>query len=206
MSYLDDIEAKRQGKKDDDDKQAFTDSLDGVSTDIRTLLASLETSGAKKLDAQVVNAIASLGSIVQAIQALRIENDEESKEVLREIAETLSSLNVSPIVNVPKAQITVQERNIDFDPLIKALDKKEEVETDDDPLAGYKAQDINSDDPHVQYVGFINPQGSWYIIENNDTTNTLRYKFGKKGYSTAFKNMTKHNYKLYSEAIREVTA
>lgn len=204
MSYLDTIQAKKQAEKEDAEKQAFNDSLSGVSTDIRTLLASLETSGAKKLDAQVVKAIASLGSIVQAIQTLRVENDEESKELLKDIADTLSRLNVNPVVNVPKAQVTVQERKIDFDPLIKVLTKDKEETSDDDSLACYKAQDINNDDPNTQYVGFVNPEGNWYIIENSG--DSLRYVFGKKDYATAFKNASKQSYRLYSEALNETKA
>ena len=204
MSYLETIKTKRQGKLDSDKEQAFTDSLEGVSADIRVLLASLETSGAKKLDKQVVDAISTLGTIVQALSTLKVESDSEVKDTLKTIADSLSNLDVRPVVNVPKAQVTVQERKIDFDPLINALNKEPAKETDDDPLAGYKAQDINNDDPNIQYVGFVNAQGNWYIIQNDDSS--LRYKFGSKGYTRAFKDCAKLSYKLYSEAIGETKA
>lgn len=200
MSYLDTIQAKKQARRDDDEKKAYNDSLNSVSEDIRTLLASLETSGAKKLDKQVVDAISSLGAIVAALNGLKVDGDDETKQTLNRIADILSRLDVRPVVNVPKAQVTINERDIDFDPLIQSLNAKEVP--DDDPLIQYKAQDINDDDPNIQYVGFVNPEGNWYIIENSGSS--LRYKFGKKGYINAFKDAAKLSYKLYSEAIREV--
>lgn len=199
MAYLDTINEKRQEKSKADEQRAFVDSISAVSTDVRELLASLETSGAKKLDKKVVDAISALGTLVEALKTVKIENDSDTKEALANIAGILSRINVQPIVNVEAPQVTVQERKIDFDPLIEALNKPET--SDDDPLVRYKAQDINNDDPHTQYVGFINPEGEWYIIENNDESNSLRYVFGKKGYIRAFKDASKLNYKLYSEAI-----
>ena len=200
MSYLDTIQAKKQAKRDEDDKNAYNESLNSVSSDIRTLLASLETSGAKKLDKQVVEAISSLGKIVATINTVKIESDTETRFTLKRIADILSNLNVNPVVNVPKAEVTVQEREINFDPLLERLSTPET--SDDDPLIDYKAQDISNDDPNTQYVGFVNSKGNWYIIENTDSS--LRYKFGNKGYLAAFKNAPKHNYKLYSEAISEI--
>lgn len=202
MPYLDTIKEKRQGEADASSQQAFVNSITQVSADIRELLASLETSGAKKLDTKVVEAIGSLNSIVGALQNVVVREDQDMKAALANIADILETMDIKPIVNVKAPQVTVQERKIDFDPLIAALNS--ESSSDDDPLATYKAQDINSDDPHVQYVGFVNPSGNWYIIENNDITNSLRYKFGKKGYAKAFKDAAKLNYKLYSEAIREI--
>jgi hypothetical protein len=196
------IKEKRHSQADAKEKQALVDSLESVSSDVRELLASLETSGAKKLDKQVVEAISALSSIVGAIKQVRISNDSETKQALADIANILKGINLSPVINVPAPKVTVQERKIDFDPLINALNK--EVPLDDDPLSGYKAQDINNDDPNIQYVGFINSTGEWYIIENNDSS--LRYKFGKKNYLEAFKDCAKQSYKLYSEAVNEVKA
>lgn len=204
MNYLDTIKDKRQGKQEADSQQDFVDSIKSVSSDVRELLASLETSGAKKLDKRVVEAISSLASLVEALKSVRVENDTETKEALANIADILGRINVQPIVNVKAPQVTVQEREISFDPLIEALSKPQV--RDDDPLVGYKAQDINNNDPHTQYVGFVNSKGNWYIIENNDEENSLRYVFGKKGYSTAFKNAPKLNYKLYSEAVNATKA
>lgn len=205
MAYLENIKEKRLSQAELKKQQDFINSLSSVSTDVRELLASLETSGAKKLDKKVVDAIASLGSIVEAIKQVTIANDDEVKAALKTIAVILKGMDIRPMV-------TVNEKNVDFDPLIQAIERSsQKVEpekelTDDDPLAGYKAQDINDDDPHTQYVGFVRADGAWYIIENNDTTNTLRYKFGIKNYSRNFKDCNKLSYKLYSEAINEVSA
>jgi hypothetical protein len=196
------IKEKRLSQADSKEKKALVDSLESVGSDVRELLASLETSGTKKLDKQVVDAISTLGSIVGAIKLVRISNDSETKQALADISNILKGINFSPVINVSAPKVTVQERDIDFNPLINALNK--EVPSDDDPLSGYKAQDINNDDPNIQYVGFVNSAGEWYIIENSDSS--LRYKFGKSKYLSAFKDCAKQSYKLYSEAINEVKA
>jgi hypothetical protein len=201
MGYLEEIDAKRQQKTDTSRQDDFLSSLSAVSSDIRELLASLEVSGAKKLERQVVESIASLQSIVKELKSVRVQGDSETMDILRSVVSSIERLNVRPIVNVPKTQVTVKEP--DFAPIIKAI---QPVKQEGNPLAGYVAQDINDDDPHTQYIGFVKADGGWYIIENNDTTNTLRYKFGTKGYAQSFKNAKKLNYMLYSEAINEVSS
>ncbi len=204
MDYLDTIKNKRQDTVEAGKQQSYTDSLNAVSVDIRTLLASLETSGAKKLDKQVVSAISSLASIVETLKTVKISNDEETKHILSQIVRSLDKIDVRPVVNVKAPQVNVTEQKLNLDPLIKALERPEVA--DDDPLVGYKAQDINNDDPHTQYVGFVNARGNWYIIENNDESNSLRYVFGEGNYSVAFKAATKLNYRLYSEAVNATKA
>jgi len=199
MQYLETVKSKRQASEDTNKQKAFVDSIGLVSSDIRELLASLETSGAKKLDKRVVDAISSLASIVEALNAVKIENDADVKLALGEIASILKNMDMKPVVRVDAPKITLNEKEVNFDPLLKALNR--ETVSDDDPLVGYKAQDINNDDPHVQYIGFVNSKGNWYIIENNETTSSLRYVFGKDKYSEAFKNITKLRYKLFSEAF-----
>lgn len=199
MDYKDVIKGKRLAKIDADKQDTFIGSITAVSSDIRELLGALETSGAKKLDKQVIDAISSLKLIVEALNSVRIESDDDVKERLGEIADILQKMNIRPVVNVSPAQVTVNEKEVNFDPLIKALSKPEAK--DDDPLVGYKAQDIDNTDPHIQYVGFINSKGNWYIIENDDNSNSLRYVFGDKGYAKAFNDASKLNYKLFSEAI-----
>lgn len=199
MDYTETIKSKRLAKLESDKQSAFVNSIEQVSSDIRQLLSSLETSGAKKLDTKVVEAISSLSSIVDAIKLVKIDSDDEVKNALKTIASILNGLDVRPIVNVPQPKVIVNEKKIDFDPIVNAINNK--PLPNDDPLSGYKAQDIGGTDPHVQYIGFVNSKGNWYIIENDDTSNSLRYVFGIKNYKTSFANASKLNYKLFNEAI-----
>jgi len=69
-------------------------------------------------------------------------------------------------------------------------------------LASYKAHDLK-DDGDLQYVGFVNLDGGWYIIENKVRENKMRYIFGSGGYDKAFSNAASWNYKILSEATNE---
>ncbi len=126
------------------------------------------------------------------------DKSEELIPYLEEVARSIKSLKFNPSITVasPKIDLSGLENT-----LREVLSTSEEKELS---LTDYKAQDVNNDDPHTQYVGFINPDGAWYIIENNGES--LRYKFGTTSYTNAFKDAAKLNYKLYSEAIREVKA
>lgn len=67
-------------------------------------------------------------------------------------------------------------------------------------LDDYRAHDIINDGD-IQYIGFVDIEGSWYIIENKVTENSLRYVFGKSGYAEAFAKAGSYKYKLLSEAV-----
>jgi hypothetical protein len=115
------IKDKRQAQTDAKEKQALVDSLESVSSDVRELLASLETSGAKKLDRQVVSSIAYLGSLVEAIRTIKISNDDETKKALREIANILEKINVQPVVKVSPTPVNITEKEVDFKPVVDAI-------------------------------------------------------------------------------------
>lgn len=134
-------------------------------------------------------------SLLEEIQQLpdKVAQTDKSRDLIpymQEITQAVRSKRLETTVNVPET---------DFDPVVKAI--KGQKLPKNDPLSFYKAQDINNNDPNLQYVGFVNPEGGWYIIENSG--DAIRYVFGKTGYAQAFKDATKLNYRLYSEAIRE---
>lgn len=202
MNYLDKISDKRQKTVDtqleSDKLQVFTDLSDGI----KEVFSTLEKTGAKKLDKQVVDAINKLESIVESIASIKVTSDSDIKDALISLASAMQSIKVQPVVNVPAPQVTVNEKEVDFKPIIDALGNQKYVAPTGDPLSEYKAQDINNDDPHRQYVGFVNPKGNWYIIENDETNNSLRYVFGTKNYLKAMQKPAKLNYRLYSDAIK----
>lgn len=202
--YLSKIKAGREEssrKKEDDEKlEAFT----SLATEIRTLLGSLEKTGAKKLDKSLVDAIAKLDTIAKSMKEVRVTSDSDIKNALIIMARAIQGIEIKPVVNVPQAKVEVKEREIDFTPLIKKINKADNPQKTLLTLADYKAQDINEDDPNIQYIGFVNPRGGWYIIENNTLDNSLRYKFGKDKYPKAWRKPAEHKFKLLNEALNEV--
>lgn len=203
LTYLDSINQKKIEQSETRYKKDSLKSFDTLSTRIETLLSSLEKTGTKKLDKDFVSAVKGLEKVSKSLQNIRVRSDSEIREALHALAYVLANLDIKPTVNVAAPKVEVKERDIDFKPL---LDKLNTPYKAPDTLADYKAQDIIETDPNTQYIGFVNPTGRWYIIENNMLDGSLRYKFGKSGYANAWSTPTKHNYRRLNEAFNEVSA
>lgn len=200
MDYLKTLDKKKLDQSEAKDKAVSLKALNDLGEDIRTLLSSLEKTGAKTLDKDFVAAVKGLEKVAKSLSSIKVTSDEDIKQAIIGLTHVLANLDVKPQVHVAPAKVTVNEREIDFKPLIKEINKPVKTSS----LSEYKAQDINDEDPSIQYIGFVNPQGSWYIIENNLLDSSLRYKFGKSGYSTAWQKPQQHKYRLLNEAYSEI--
>lgn len=206
MDYQETIKSKRGEAAEKQEKQASLDAFEGLATSIKTLLDSLETTGVKKLDKEYIQSVKRLETIYKGISAIKVTSDQDIKKALRSLTIAFNNLDIRPVVNVPQPKVVVQEREIDLKPLINEINKGGKPGKTLLTLSDYKAQDINDLDPSIQYVGFVNPMGGWYIIENNLLENSLRYKFGRKNYKKAWEKPQEHQYKLLNEALNEVQA
>lgn len=200
---------------------ATTESKDALTQSMHDILMATMIGKDPRLAEVASNLVDLLKSIKEASENVKQNDTSEIKDVFRTIADTLRELpqqvaetdkseNLIPYLEtLTKAVLSIDvspsvtvSPNVDFKPVIKAI-KDSKVEIGDDRLEAYKAQDIDSTDPNRQYVGFIKPDGGWYIIENDMANNSLRYVFGKSGYIQAMKSPAKLNYRLYSEAVNE---
>lgn len=128
-----------------------------------------------------------------------------NKQVTMQLLAAIRAIK-APVVHIPEANITVAAPDVDFSPLqetMKQYFSPPDVEKVD--LDEYRAQDINNDDKNIQYIGFVNPSGAWYIIENDIKGNSLRYVFGSKGYKKAFEGAGQYKYLLLNEAINALS-
>jgi len=63
-------------------------------------------------------------------------------------------------------------------------------------LQKYRFSDMDvSSDP--MYVGYVDPDGAWYIMEFNNASGTARYVKGSSGYTTAWTNRAIQSYGYY---------
>lgn len=150
-----------------------------TGTDMTGNLASLEAVNRQGTEA-----------IVQALHSLLTALDKPEKEI------------PAPIVTVEPPQVTVQERKLDLSPIAAAiaeLKSAEEAPTID--LDDYRVQDLVDSGKTKQYIGFMNPSGGWYIIENDIQKNQMRYLFGTEDYAGHFQNAALYEYHLLNEAI-----
>jgi len=64
-------------------------------------------------------------------------------------------------------------------------------------LQKYRFSDMDvSGDP--LYVGYVDPDGAWYIMEFNNASGTARYVKGSSGYTTAWTNRAAQTYGYYN--------
>lgn len=139
--------------------------------------------------------------IPEPLKTMSVDNLADIKQYFDSLETAINSIDIKFDPKIEVKPTSVKVPPVDFTPLIDAL--KPEPETKEIELDDYKAQDIAGDDV-FQYVGFVRPDGGWYIVENDMDGGSLRYKFGSKNYSAAWKKYTNQAYKLFNEAIREI--
>ncbi len=180
----------------------LTDQTD-LGDKIAEALSSLDTS---KADADQLGAIKELSSLLKSTQKAQVNGNSAIREALTLIEKAVKSIEVAPVVNVPEPKVTVKQTKVDFTPLQDTI--REVFATTDEKidLDDYKAQDIDNSVADMQYIGFVNPEGNWYIIENDVLGNKLRYVFGESGYAEAFAKASTYEYNLLNEAIDALSA
>lgn len=147
--------------------------------------------GTKKMLTDLLSAINSLKSDVQS---------NPNEDILQNIKQAIDSMDIQPVVKVAAPKVNVAAPEVNLKPLQDTLDKFLQLPDDKVDLDCYRPQDINNDG-NTQYIGFVNADGGWYIIENLTKKNQLRYLFGNSGYTAAFDNAASHEYMLLNEAI-----
>lgn len=135
----------------------------------------------------------------EPLKKISINNLDEIKPWLEAVTDALAKLELSPTINVAPTPVTIPK--LDLTPIANALKAEDKAEPIN--LTSYKFHNLIGDDS-FQYIGYLAPDGGWYIIENDIAGNSLRYAFGKKNYTRAWKQFNSHSFKLLSEAIREV--
>lgn len=126
---------------------------------------------------------------------------------VKDLKKVVQALDVNPQVHVDAPKVTVQPTPIDLKPLQDMLEKYMATDDGSDTvdLGCFRAQDLRNDG-NIQYIGFVNPEGNWYIIENDVKGNSMRYVFGKSDYTNAWDTAGSHTYTLMNEAIHALSA
>lgn len=199
MNYLDKINDKKSQAKAKADADAILNKIESVKTAIKTApdstLSSTLTSYVEELKKQADNYI----KLIADNSKIMSVNDSELRKLINEVNLSLQKRQdiIIPEIKVPKITIpAIKVPENDFSPITDALNSlKSEKGLD---LDDYFAQDIK-EDGDIQYIGFLNPDGNWYIMES--TKNTLRFVFGNGNYSKAFNKAASYKYELLNEAI-----
>lgn len=179
----------------------LTDSALYVGDSIKELSDKVLTKlDDKTTDTDMQNSLLELKDLLTSMQ----KDSKVSNPAFSKLQNSIDNLEVNPVVNVAAPKVTVQPTPVDFKPLQDSLKEYMDSDSDTLDLSCYRAQDLlNSGD--TQYVGFVNPQGNWYIIENLTKQNSLRYVFGNTDYTKAWEDAPSHVYSLLNEAINALS-
>lgn len=179
------------------DQTDLGDKMEALGERVADAIKGLEKTDvdSKKLDAlkQVANSLDAFSKVIQ-------KDGSDQLKASREVLAAIKKLDMSPVVNVPETNVTVQAPSVDMKPLQASIERYWKPPEDKLDLACYRAQDLITTGD-MQYVGFVNAEGNWYIIENDVKQNRMRYLFGTKGYEKAFKKAPTYEYRLLNEAV-----
>lgn len=187
----------------------FSDLVDALFTLSKRMSAvaqDFDGNGVKSIEKSLSTAATRLEQAVTKIKTVKVETDDDVKTVLNGLREAIESFDYSPTVNVPAPNVTVTAPEVDLKPLQKSMDSYFTPRTDVVDLSRYRAQDMDEMEQGTQFVGFVNPEGAWYILKSVEEDNTLRYKFGKDKYPRAWERVSTFKYKLLNEAADEIQA
>lgn len=208
-AYQDTVNLKRQQaaslvKERKDREELARTVVDSITDKGIRVVAELDTTKATKTQ---LESLEKLRSVISQLKDSEHTANDELKSLVRDLIASVKALEMAPQVSVPAPTVNIPEQkapkvtvDVDLDPLeatLRELLTPPEARLD---LSSYRAQDIK-EDGDTQYVGFVNPEGKWYIIENQTKKNQLRYVFGSKDYATHFKKAGSYVYRLLNEAI-----
>jgi mannose/fructose/N-acetylgalactosamine-specific phosphotransferase system component IIB len=148
-----------------------------------------------------------LKSALDEFNSARQGDNSEVTKALQKVSKAVDGIDVQPVVNVQPPKVTVKAPIVDLQPLQDTFEKYLSSDSDESTvdLNCFRAQDLTNDG-NLQYIGFVHPNGNWYIIENHTKQNKLRYVFGKQDYQKAFADAASYEYATLDEAVHALSA
>ena len=180
-----------------------TDLGDKISELTDRLCASVEALDSGAMDKQQIAVLDELKQGLDGLQTALDSQERNENKRNQAIISSIKALKLDTVVNVPDV------KPVDLSPLLKPLQAIETAVSKEEPnsmpdwrdLSRYRAQDLK-ESGDIQYVGFVNPEGNWYIIENDTQKNTMRYAFGTGKYVSSFRAASTYKYQTLDKAAR----
>lgn len=182
--FTDTIQGVRQKK---DESERLAEILKNVLSEL-TAISSKNTPLSNK-------EIANLNKSLATFNKTSINNNRSNAQLLSSIKTIVDSINVPP----PH----IASSDIDLLPLKKKLSGIESALSKNIQLDNYKPHDIINVGTDKQYIGFVDPAGNWYIVENYIKKDKMRYVFGRGNYTEAIEKASNWQYKVLNEAVDE---
>lgn len=183
ISNLSEYRKKKVAQRHSVDKQNF-DNLGDQLSDIKNRLSELQSAyerGVDIFDSNTTNELLEK-SLDKAVE-IQKQGDKSLQKAIDTIIEQVAKIR--PIVNVPEQKQSITNKIVVQDW------KKEYMFSDSDKTET------------TTYVGFVKPDGGWYIerITKSKTSDKARFVFGGGDYVSNWGKRLQHNYKYLYEAI-----
>ncbi len=188
------------------DQTDLGDKMVELGNKVSETIRGLDSSS---VDNEQLTAIKSLSRALDVYTKAQSKDASAIQASLAAVESAIRSIDIAPVINLPEPKVTLKETKIDLTPLkdtIREVFVPPSVPEQKLDLSRYKAQDIDNSVTDKQYIGFVNPEGDWYIIENDVPGNKLRYVFGESGYAAAFAQASSYEYNLLNEATDALSA
>lgn len=221
MNFVDEVSNKRQAQADKQQSNRILEAALATknqkpsiiltdSTDLGEHIAELgqkiiEVMNTVRADKSTKEQIDRLASDFKDLTEIAQQTAEEHTDKVCEAIDELrrAVAQQKPVV-VPAPNVNLKERDVDFSPLVKELKTILTPKTDKKQLnlSDYRAIDLDNTPDGMQYVGFQNSSGGWYILQNDDQNNKIRYYFGKGDYATGWDERISHDYSTLNDAAK----
>lgn len=167
---------------------------------IKNLSDQYKDKGFEQLAQKLDDTVNTLKTVSKNLGDTKIKVDVPLKKTLDSLNSNIKSIDFKPTVNVAAPNVNVPK--LDTSGMERILtDFTSSQDTDKVELDDYYAQDLDELEQGVQYVGFLNESGHWYIIKNIEADNKLRYAFGNDSYADFWPIASKLDYKRLDEAL-----
>lgn len=209
MNYLDKLNEKKAQIKAKADADAILGHIDSVAKAVKNTPDSELASKVTVYIDELKQIVSDYQNLAKSHSDTAKEHDDHIKMMFNDVHETLKGIKMPDMPQIPEIKLPeiiipeikapkVSVPKMDMQCVADAIS---ELKQDDDiDLDDYHAHDIK-DDGDIQYIGFLDPDGNWYIMESKQ--NTLRYVFGHGGYTQAFNKAATYKYELLNEAIND---
>lgn len=168
-------------------------------------LAETIVKGLKNIDPgqfkEVTSALTSLSTEIKKLpstfESLNKKDAQSIEKCMAKIVEAINSKDFSPKIDVKPPAVP----KIDTSSIVAAIGDLKESDGID--LDNYRGVTIDNDSEVMQYIGFLNPKGEWYIACNNMESNQMTYVFGKANFTSAWESHMNLGYAILNVAVAE---
>lgn len=137
--------------------------------------------------------------------SVKLEKSGNEEKLLKDIAKSIDNLKLDPKIDVKVPKVTVP--SIDTSGIERVLSEKlEKEEVEELDLMDYRPVVIDDESDVAQYIGFLSPNGAWYIVYNDYSNKEMLYAFGNKNFVDGWGRHPELDYKMLDEAVSEVQA